>query len=182
MKKCVGGKEGFTLLELLVIVAGLGILAAATFPFFVGAMQRVRANGAAEVLAAAIRDARMRAIATGWQYRVRAFDSGGAVANAFRIEGMDPTNGGAWPAATTTSPPVFFGVNQVYEAYTDLDGEFGGAQIQIPGGGPDFLVSFDGRGQWAVPCVPVNCRVQVTTQGRQALLTVSAAGAVSIGK
>lgn len=175
---------GFSLTELLVIVAGLAVLAAATFPLMAGAMQRARARGAAETLAAAIRDARTRAIATGWQYRVVAFDVGGAVPNAVRIEGIDPSAPGPppWPLATATIPPAFYGPTQVYEPYEHLARTFGGTQVEIPGGGSAFAVTFDSRGQWAVPCVPVGCQVQVNTHGRQATITVSQAGTVLVAK
>ncbi len=175
------GPHGFTLLELLQVTAGLALLAAISVPLFSVAMARARTNGGAEALGAAIRDARMRAVATGWQYQVIALDSTGAVPNAFRIQAMDPNNGGAFPASTDTSPPAFYGPNTMHEAYTDFAREFGGIpQITVPGG--VFTVTFDATGQWpaAAPCVPAPCQVQVSSGGRVATVNVSAAGAVLI--
>ncbi len=179
----IKGQEGFSILELVLVLGILAVIAGITFPLVEGAIQRSQANGAGEVLAGAIRDARMRAIATGWQYRLVASDSGGTVPNAFRIEGMNPATGGVWPAAGTASMPPYYGSNQTYEAYANLPKDFGTAKIQIPAGGPIFTVVFDARGQWATPCVPVGCQVQVRTQGgRLTTLTVSQGGAVQVVK
>ena len=175
-----GKPRGVSLPELLLLTAVLAILAGVTFPVMGAGVQRTRARGAADALAAAIRTARMRAITTGWQYRVVAFDGSGPASNAFRVEGMNPASGGAWPETGATKPPTFHGTNQMYEAYTDLPRDFGGAQLQIPGGGPTFTVTFDSRGQWAAPCVPASCQVQVSLSHGLTTLSVSQAGAVSI--
>jgi prepilin-type N-terminal cleavage/methylation domain-containing protein len=169
---------GYTTLELLLVVAILGIFAAASLPHLMDAMQRARANGAAEVLGAAIRDARMRAVNNGWQYQVVAYDSGGAVPNAFRIQGFDPANGGVAPPAGTLTTPRFSGSNQMYEAYTPMAVEFKTAQIQVAGG--TFRVTFDSRGQRVGACVPATCVVQVTTTTRTATVTVTTAGGVRV--
>ena len=176
------GSRGISLLEALLVVAALAILAGISIPMFSIAVARARTHGVAESLGAAIRDARMRAVSTGWNYRVVAFNGGGAVPNAFRIEGMNPATGGVWPAPTATTTPAFYGANQTYEPYVNLAREFGAAQIQIPAGGNRFEVTFDSNGQWAGPCVPANCQVQVTSLERAATLSVSVAGAVLIVK
>ena len=172
--------KGFSAYELLVVVSSLTVLSGISFPMLNGVLQRSYAAGAVDVLGGAIRDARMRAVATGWQYRVVAFDGSGAVPNAFRIEGIDPTTGGVWPVATDTDPSALSGPNRMYELYTDLVRDFGTAQIQMPAGGSTFTVTFDSRGQWATPCVPMGCQVQVVSKGGAASLTVSQAGAVLI--
>lgn len=178
----VARQKGFSLLEILVVAAGVAIVAGVSFPMVATVLQRARAAGAGDVLALTIRDARARAMATGWQYRVVAFDGSGAVPNAFRIEGMNPATGGTWPAATATSPPVAYGVNQMYEAYTTLPAEFPGAAIEVPLGGPSFIVTFDSRGQQATACVPVACQVRIATPSRTATVTVSQGGAVQVAK
>jgi len=173
--------SGFSLQELIIAVAVLAVLGAISVPLLVGPIRRAQAAGAGTTLGAAIRDARLRAIATGWQYRVVAFDATGPVPNAFRAEGMDPALGGAWPAAGTASTPPLSGPNQAYDGYTRMAQDFGTTQIQVPGGGA-FIVTFNPRGQWAVPCVPVSCQVGVKTEAGLSTLTVSQSGAVQIGR
>lgn len=174
-------QAGLSLLELLLVVATLAGLAAISFPLLGGPLQRAHASGAGDALAGAIRDARMRAIATGWQYRVVAFDAAGTVPNAFRIEGINPAAGGVWPLAGTAATPPSYGPNQTYEAYTNLPQDFGTAQIQVPGGGP-FTVTFNTRGQWATPCIPLGCQAQMRTAGGLTTLTVSQSGVVQVVK
>lgn len=182
MKHRKNGSRGFSLLEVLLVTAALAVLAGISIPMFSVAVARARTHGVAESMGAAIRDARVRAVNTGWNYRVVAFDGGGTVPNAFRIEGMNPATGGVWPAPSSTTPPAFYGANQTYDPYVNLTQEFGAAQIRIPGGGSTFAVTFDSSGQWATACVPAGCQVQVTSGGRAATLSVSVAGAVLIVK
>jgi len=174
-------EKGFTVMELLVFVAMVALAAGISLPMFASAMQRAQTRGAGGVLAAAIRDARMRAVSTGWQYQVVAYGPTGAVPNSFRIEGMNPLGGGTFPPAGSASTPPFYGNNQTYEAYTVLPRDYGTAQIQVPGGGT-FTVTFDSLGQWATPCAPANCQVQVSTTAGVSTLTVSQAGAVRVVK
>jgi prepilin-type N-terminal cleavage/methylation domain-containing protein len=171
-------EKGFTVMEMLLVVALVALIAGISLPMLASAMQRARANGATEVLAAAIRDARARAVTSGWQYQVVAYDSGGAVPNAFRMQGFDPANGGVAPPAGTATDPPFYGSNQMYEAYTPLAKAFGNAQIQVAGG--TFRVTFDSRGQQVGACVPATCVVQVNTPSRTATLTVTTAGGVRL--
>jgi Tfp pilus assembly protein FimT len=182
MQQRIREGKGFSLHELTLVVGSLAVLSGISVPVMSGVLQRSYNTGAVDALGSAIRDARMRAIATGWQYRVVVFDSAGPVPNAFRIEGMDPTIGGAWPAATATNPPAFSGSNQAYEPYNSLDRDFRRAQIQIPSGGPTFTVTFDSRGQQATACVPLGCQVQVTSKAGTSTITVSQAGAVQIAR
>lgn len=180
------GSRGITFYELLLVVALIAVIAGISIPIFSLAVTRARTAGMVEALGAAVRDARTRAIATGWQYRVLANGPAAVPPNAFRIEGFDPTvlPPSSWPAATT--PPAFYGADQMYEPFTNLAREFGGApQIIIPGGVSTFFaVAFDRNGQWppADQCVPAGCVVQVTTGGRTANITVSVAGAVRIDR
>lgn len=170
--------KGFTLLELLLVVAIIAILGGITVPLLTGALQRAQSAGAGQTLASTIRDARMRAIATGWQYQVVAYGPTGSVPNAFRLQGFDPVNGGVAPAAGTATTPPLYGSNQMYEAYTSLPKDFGTAQIQVAGGAA-FTVTFNSSGQWSA-CVPVSCQVQVATQSGVSTITVSQGGAVQI--
>ena len=178
-------QKGFTLLEVLLVVVMFGVISALSLPILTGAMQRAQSDGAGQALASAIRDARNRAIATGWEYQVVAYGSGGTVPNAFRVQGFDPVNGGVAPAPGTATTRPFYGSNQMYEAYTDLPTTFGTAQIVVPVVAPTpptFTVTFNSSGQWAGNCVPLSCQVQVQTGSGLTSLTVSQSGAVQVVK
>lgn len=180
----ISNQHGFSLLEVILVVTILAVLTRITFPLVQGALEKAKANGAGDALAGAIRDARMRAIATGWQYQVVAYTATGTVPNAFRIEGFNTVTGGVAPPAGTATTPPFYGTNQTYEAYTTMAKDFGLATILLPAGGTTFTVAFSSGGQWPVgtPCAPVGCQIQVLTRGgaRTATLTVSQAGAVQM--
>src|SRR5689334_1020574 len=66
---------GFTLVELLVLLAVLGLLSAITFPPLLQAISRLRLRVAAEELAGALRSARSWSIRHGANVAVR-FDGG----------------------------------------------------------------------------------------------------------
>ena len=180
----ISSQDGFSLLEVVLVVTILAVLTRITFPLVQDALQRAQANGAGDALGAAIRDARMRAIATGWNYQVVAYTKDGAVPNAFRIEGFNTATGGVAPAAGTASTRPFYGTNQTYEMYSTLAKDYGGATLVLPAGGTTFTVVFNSGGQWplATPCTPVGCQVQLLTKGGglKTTLTVSQAGAVQM--
>jgi Tfp pilus assembly protein FimT len=167
-------------MEVVLFVSMVGLAVGISLPLFTSVMQRAQARGAGEILGITIRDARLRAISTGWQYRVVAYDSTGTVPNAFRLEGINPATGGVWPSAGTAATPPSYGTNQTYEAYTALNQEYGAAQVVVPGG--TFTVTFDSLGQWATPCVPVACQVQVNTPLGVSTIIVSNSGAVQVIK
>ncbi len=98
------GKQGVTLIEILVVVAIFAIIAAVGLPALANALQRARSKGVADVLRMAMRDARSRAIGTGWQFRVfGSNDASGTTPNQFRIEGRRST-ALAWPASGVPGP------------------------------------------------------------------------------
>ncbi len=148
--------RGFTLAELLVVVAMLAVLAFISFPLIGNVLAQSRARGGTDAIMGAIRDARGRAVASGWQYRVIGFTTGGTVPNSFRIEGRDPA-APSWPSATTVPPAS--PANQYVQRWTSLPAEFGGAQLAVALGGNQFIVTFDGRGSVpAAGCVDA-CQV-----------------------
>ncbi len=135
------GKAGVTLLEILVVVAIIAIIAAVGLPALVNALQRARTRGTAEVLSTAMRDARSRAIATGWQFRVFGFNAaGGASANRFRIEGRSLTAPApAWPASAVPGPLPPGPVSA--DPWVVLANDYKGVALNVgdPGSCPDPL-------------------------------------------
>ena len=148
--------RGFTLAELAAVAAMLAVLAAVSFPLIGRVMAQSRARGGADAIMGALREARSRAVASGWQYRVVGFTTGGTVPNSFRIDGRDPA-GPSWPSETTVPPAS--PANQYVQRWTSLPAEFGGAQLAVTGGGSQFIVTFDSRGSVpAAGCVTA-CQV-----------------------
>ncbi len=132
---------GFTLLEVLLVVAMLAVLAAISVPLVTRVLAQSKAQGGADAIAGAIRDARVRALKSGWQYRVIGYSAGGTVPNSFRIEGRNPAASG-WPAASDARVDL---AASFAERWTSLSGEFGGTQVTTDAG-TMFVVTFDSTG------------------------------------
>lgn len=69
------GKSGFTLVEMMVVIAVAGVLTAIAIPTYIAWLPRHRANGAARQLFTDLQYARMRAISENNDYKVE-FDTG----------------------------------------------------------------------------------------------------------
>lgn len=126
------GQPGMTLIEVLLVVAILGIVAGFGLPNLVGALQRNRARGTADILTTAMRDARARAIATGWIFRVVGFNdnNGGTSANRFRIEGK--INAAAlWPSSPWATTKPFQTSTQAGDRVISLPVEYPGNRLNV---------------------------------------------------
>lgn len=73
----VRGRRGFSLIELVIVLAIVGVVAAIAAPRFASAAERRRAQSGAELLIAELRRARIEARATGGMVRVRIARDGG---------------------------------------------------------------------------------------------------------
>jgi len=86
-------QRGFSLIELLVVVALVGILAAIAFPSFTDWRRNMEYKSAARDIASILRDARQRAIATNREHRVE-FDTAN---RRYRLTGGNLASGStAW--------------------------------------------------------------------------------------
>jgi type II secretion system protein H len=63
-------KKGFTLIEVMIVVAIIGIMAAIAIPNFLSWLDHYRVKGAARDIATAMHLAKMKAISQGVEYRV----------------------------------------------------------------------------------------------------------------
>ncbi|EIC29147.1 MULTISPECIES: GspH/FimT family pseudopilin [Methylomicrobium] len=119
MKKL--GNSGFTLLELMIVIAIVAILAAMAGPSFNATLEKQRLISAAEAMLADLRWARAEAIVRNQKIRVT-FTTGGAWSYAIRVGPggsntlLKTVNGSDFPATTLASASFAGGV-----AYTTFD-------------------------------------------------------------
>jgi len=71
LSSCIGGQRGFTLAEMITVMAVIGIVSAAAFPMFTSFLRAMQTKGAAQELATVLQQARQLAIATNTSYTVR---------------------------------------------------------------------------------------------------------------
>lgn len=174
----IKSQKGFSLLELAVTVAILAVIAGGTMPLLEGAMQRAKASGAGDSLAGALRDARARAVATGWQYRTLGFNADGASAfrNQYRV--MARSSGGVpWPADTAAP---FDSPTQMAGPWINFTTRYPGVKLRPQDGSDQFWVAFDSRGV-AFDISPGFNPLQVVGQtGGVKSLSVSTVGSVRV--
>ena len=107
MKTHTRTSAGFTLLELLIVIAVLGILLGIAVPTFASYRTSSQLKGGAETVAAVLRQARSAALGSGQAQTVRfASDAAGAYLRVLSVDNSSQTRlprGIAWGAGTPTS-------------------------------------------------------------------------------
>jgi len=168
--------KGFTLIEMMVVIALAAILMAFAVPAFVQTYDRMHHDAAVRRLASDVREARSKAIAMGWEYRIVGYrgDATSARKNQYRVLARK-SGAVAWPdeeAATFVSDTQRASnwIN-VAEDYPNVDIEAGVSR---------FEVTFDSRG--AAPDAPADFNpVRVVHKtGLESEITVSVVGGVRI--
>lgn len=111
--------RGFTTVELMIVLAMMGLVLAASWGNFQSVLAQRRLSSAANSLATQMRLARERAVAEGNDYIVT-FMTGTNSYEVWDDEGSDSSTGGDdrkfvhdMPSRTTMQNPVFFGSNRV---------------------------------------------------------------------
>jgi len=170
------------------VVSIVAMISLISIPLIGRVVGQYRSEGSADAVVGSIREARAKAVASGWQYRVIGYTSGGTIPDAFRIEGRDPNVAvPQWPAQVPSSTRTFT-ADQYADRWTSLRTEYGGAQFAVTGGGTRFLMTFDSRGTLpATGCIPItNClegfpiSVVIPTGGPTRNIQVTTAGGVQI--
>jgi prepilin-type N-terminal cleavage/methylation domain-containing protein len=137
-------EKGFSAIESMVVIVIATILMAFVMPNFRGLIQGSRRNGAAELIAADVRKARARAIATGWQYRVYGFNASAAspYKNQYRIMGRSSSAAG-WPADTV---PPMQSATQMAGKWVNIGTLYPGVNLNPVDVTDHFWIAYDSRG------------------------------------
>lgn len=172
------GRKGFTAIELLVAVAMAAILIAASMPFFLGTIQRSRLDGAVRQIVSDVRDARSRAITTGWQYRIFGYNAGASSAfrNQYRFMARRSASVG-WPADTAAP---FQSATQMAGEWININTLYPGVSLNPQDGTPRFWVAFDARGAAFEIDDSFNPLVVASQAGAARSLRVSVAGSIRV--
>lgn len=133
----MGDTRGFTILELLMVTAVLGIVAAMAIPAMNNAVERNKVFTTAELVAAQVREARLAAITRNAPVRVRFNCAGGRAMRLLAVTG-DPSIDNASNRCDLTQPtdgsPVFLPENVTLSASSPL--------LEVDGRG--FITSIGG--------------------------------------
>jgi prepilin-type N-terminal cleavage/methylation domain-containing protein len=174
----LGEPPGLTLVELVVVVAIMGMLAMIALPFFTGSIQASRLEGAARQIASDMREAQARASLTGWQYRVVGHNesSGDAHSNQYRLMGRSSA-AIAWPADTVGA---FESTTQMAGNWVDVDTLYPGVTINPASASSQFWVTFDSRGVAIDIAASCNPLLLSGENGTSKSLRVTTAGSVRI--
>ncbi len=174
------GRPGFTLPDVVVACSIMATLSMMAIPVFNSTMSNSKLDGAARQLMSDVREARSRAVTTGWRFRIVANDGNlnGTYRNQYRIEGKSSgaCDNTGWPAQTwgaTSSSSIWVG------SWVDLNTQYPDITLAPMGGSGTFSVCFDGRGIATFPGGLSG--VQLTNRsGVTRSIQVSTAGGVQI--
>ena len=156
------GERGTTLIELVIILGLIGVIAAMTIPAMANAFDRNKVFMGSELVAAAIRDARLAAIARNTNYRVR-FEC--------------PSAGGVRVLRITGDPTIDTAADRCSTSIAD-----DGSAMYLPQGvtyGALPMINVNGRGQMSVSSGTMPLNITVTYEGFTRTLAVSATGRVT---
>jgi prepilin-type N-terminal cleavage/methylation domain-containing protein len=167
-------QRGFSMIEVLVAVTIGGLIVLAGVPAMTNLVQRSRLDTATRELLSDVREARSRAITTGWEFSVIGFHAttGGSWRNQYRLIGRR-SGAVAWP---DTDDAPFSSATQFAGAWVDLTSRHSGVSLQPSA--TSFTLTFGPRG------TPTSTSgfapLVVANDNATRSLTVSTSGAVRI--
>jgi prepilin-type N-terminal cleavage/methylation domain-containing protein len=168
-------RRGFTLPELALALALVGIVLAVTLPAFMEVLDRTRLDGAIRQMVSDLQEARSEAVATGWEYRVVGYRniSTNDRANQYRVIARR-TAGVSWPADTAG---VLENDTQMAGAWVDVPAFHSG--ITISASQDRFEVTFDSRGTSSDAATEFNPLELVGKNGASKSVSVSVVGGIT---
>jgi prepilin-type N-terminal cleavage/methylation domain-containing protein len=132
-------RKGFSLIELLIVIAVIMIMAAASFPMVQSTISYMRLRAAAASVSGTIQSTRYQAISSGFPYRV-AFDS---ASGKFQVA-SDPTASGTFGNVGSLVPFAGSGANVVLGASTTLQFSPSG-KVTFTAGASPMVLTYSGR-------------------------------------
>jgi prepilin-type N-terminal cleavage/methylation domain-containing protein len=139
-------QRGVTMIEVSVATAIGLLIVMVAIPAFNTTLERSRVESATRRVVSTVREARTRAVSTGWEYRVIGFGnaSSSAARNQFRWMGRN-SSATAWPDDNVAP---FTGATQVAGPWIDVVSEYGGVDLDPSGSvaSDRFEIAFDSRG------------------------------------
>jgi Tfp pilus assembly protein FimT len=138
-------QRGFSMTEVIMIMALLGMILMVAIPGFAAVMERSRLNAALRTVMNDVREARVEATTSGWQYQIVGYASGNdGRANQYRMLGRRST-AVAWPDEDS---PAFTSDTQLAGPWVDMGYLFTGVHLEPNNAADDprFELTFDARG------------------------------------
>lgn len=169
-------RKGFTVLELLIAIAIGAIVISVAVPSFFEVMQRNRHGAAVRRVVNDLREARSKAIATGWEVRVVGYsaDDSGDHANQYRVFARR-SSAVDWPDEDATA---FETSTQLAGSWFDLTSHYSDVDFVVED--DRFEVTFDSRGAAPAADDAFNPVLVVNDEGLSSSLTVSVVGGITI--
>lgn len=158
----------------MLVVLALAALLLAAVPSMTGLLKTQRQSSAARQVVTDVRDARSKAITTGWQFRFVAYRHGasGSYKNQYRILGRRP--GGTWP---NIGDPNTDTANQFAGPWKSIEDDYPGVQLNPSDSNDSVTITFDARG---VPSSAATLAVASADYDQTDLnVVISATGSVS---
>jgi len=168
-------RQGFTLTELALVLALVGIILAVTLPTFTEVLTRTRLDGAIRQMVSDLQEARSGAVATGWEYRVVGFRSAATHdrSNQYRVLARRSA-GVSWPSDTAG---VIESADLKAGAWINVPAFHAGVTISAPQ--DRFEVTFDSRGTSADAATDFNPLQMIGKNGDTKSVSVSVVGGIT---
>jgi len=170
-------ERGLSLVEIVIVISITTVMAMVALPAFMNYQRTARLNGASREVAAAIQEARWRAVQTGWQFRIVGYGDEAATTlkNRFRLIARSSTTV-TWPldtASPTSSSTV------IVEPWVNVGTNYPGVYVNpgVTTASGRFVATFDPRGA-AIERVSVSPLVVEDIQQRARSVQVSSVGSI----